>query len=279
MRAFRPAQIISGPLPAQALTNQPDRIQRLLNPLLELTAHSDYLIGGSVGQVKVRRDVFQIPRFVFIGPTGGGETIRLGIFAGLYGDEPEGAAAVVEFLQELEIAPQLARNFHLYVYPVCNPSGFAVGTRFNAADEDLAAQFWRRSSEPEVYYLERELGVHRFHGVISVTTKNLPGGFLVQTNNEVLSSALTPPALEASRQFLPEHILNDEPLKDLPPALPDDPPQNFLTATDELNPAPFELHIGIPKSAPRPSQIHGTVGALKSILDSYRSLLSIGQNL
>jgi len=42
---------------------------------------------------------------------------------------------------------------------------------------------------------------------------------------------------------------------------------------------PVELHIGIPKHAPRPSQIHGTVGALKSILDSYQTLLSIGQNL
>jgi hypothetical protein len=54
---------------------------------------------------------------------------------------------------------------------------------------------------------------------------------------------------------------------------------DFLTVTDELNPAPFELHVGIPKLAPRPSQIHGAVGALKSILDTYRSLLSIGQNL
>jgi hypothetical protein len=54
---------------------------------------------------------------------------------------------------------------------------------------------------------------------------------------------------------------------------------DFLTVTDELDLSPFELHIGIPKHAPQPSQIHGTVGALKSILDSYRSLLSIGQNL
>jgi hypothetical protein len=52
-----------------------------------------------------------------------------------------------------------------------------------------------------------------------------------------------------------------------------------LTVTEELAPAPFELHIGIPKPAPRPSQIYGTVGALKSILDSYRGLLAIGQNL
>jgi hypothetical protein len=62
-------------------------------------------------------------------------------------------------------------------------------------------------------------------------------------------------------------------------ALPKASLQDFLTVTDELDPSPFELHIGIPKHAPQPSQIHGTVGALKEILDSYRSLLSIGQNL
>ena len=133
-----------------------------------------------------------------------------------------------EWLQELEAAPHLARGVHLHVYPLCNPSGFAAGTRLNAADEDLAAQFWQRSSQPEVYYLERELGVHRFHGVISVTTKNLPGGFLVQTNSRVLSPVLTLPAIQASQRFLPGHILNGEPPNDLPPALPDDPPANFL---------------------------------------------------
>jgi hypothetical protein len=247
--------------------------------LLDLTEHSDYLIGGSIGQIQVRRVVFQIPRFVFIGPTGGGETIRLGIFTGFHGDEPEGAEAVVEWLQELEVSPHLARGFHLYVYPLCNPGGFVTGKRLNAAAEDLAAQFWHRSSEPEVYYLERELGVHCFHGAISVTTKKLVGGFLVNTSSPVLSPVLTQPAIQASQRFLPGYILNREPQNNLPHALPDDPPVDFLTATDELNPAPFELHIGIPKSAPRPSQIHGTVGALNSILDSYRSLLSIGQNL
>jgi hypothetical protein len=279
MRALRPSRIITGPLPAKALSDQPDPIQRLLNPLLELTSHSDYLVGGSVGQVQVRRDVFQIPRFVFIGPTGGGETIRLGIFAGFHGDEPESADALVEFLQELEGAPHLARGFHIYAYPLCNPTGCVARTRHNGGAEDLTTQFWRRSSQPEVYYLERELGVHRFHGVISATTKNLTGGFLVQTSSAVLSPVLTPPAIEASQRFLPEYILKGEPPNDLPEALPDDPPEDFLTVTDELNPAPFELHIGIPKSAPPPSQIHGTVGALKSILDSYRSVMSIGQNL
>jgi len=279
MRAFQPDQLISSPLNAEALSDQPNATQRLLKPLLDLVENSDYLIGGSVGQFLAEQNVFQIPRFIFMGPTGGGDTIRLGIFAGLHGDDPEGARALVEFLQELEVAPQVARGYHIYAYPVCNPTSFAARTQSNTGGEDLAGQFWSGSSRPEVYYLERELGVLHFHGVISVQTKNHSGGFLVDTQSAILNRALAQPAIQATQRFLPGNILITESGTSSHHALPDATLPDFLTVTDELAPSPFELHIGIPKHAPRPSQIHGTVGALKSILDSYRSLLSIGQNL
>jgi hypothetical protein len=279
MRALQPTRLVSSPLNAEALSKQPDAAQRLLKPLLDLAENSDYLIGGSVGHFLVGQSVYQIPRFIFMGPTGGGDTVRLGIFAGLHGNDPEGAAALVELLQELEVNPQAARGFHLYVYPICNPVGFAGRTQSKSADEDLTGQFWSGSSRPEVYYLERELGVLRFHGVISLQTQNHSGSFLVDSKSDILNRALAQPAIQAAERFLPGGILKREsdagPLHALTKAsFPD-----FLTVTDELNPAPFELHIGTPKPAPRPSQIHGTVGALKSILDSYRSLLAIGQNL
>ena len=279
MRAFKPAQLISSPLNAESLSDQPNATQRLLKPLLDLVENSDYLIGGSVGQFLVEQKLFQIPRFIFMGPTGGGDTIRLGIFAGLHGDDPEGAEALVELLQELEVAPQVARGFHIYAYPICNPIRFAARTRSNAAGDDLAGQFWSGSSQPEVYYLERELGVLRFHGVISLQTKNHSGGFLVDTNSAILNRALAQPAIQATQRFLPGSILKTESDTGSLHALPKSSLPDFLTVTDELDPSPFELHIGIPKHAPQPSKIHGTVGALKSILDSYRSLLAIGQNL
>ena len=279
MRALQPTQLISSPLNAEALSDQPNATQRLLKPLLDLVGNSENLIGGSVGQFLVDQSVFQIPRFIFMGPTGGGDTIRLGIFAGLHGDDPEGAEALVELLQELETAPQAARGFHIYAYPICNPIGFVVRTRSNAAGEDLAGQFWSGSSQPEVYYLERELGVLHFHGVISLRTQNHSSGFLVNTKSDILNRALAQPAIQATQRFLPGSILKAESVADSFYALPKASLPDFLTVTDELDLSPFELHIGIPKHAPQPSQIHGTVGALKEILDSYRSLLSIGQNL
>ena len=279
MRALRPAQLISAPLNAEALSDQPNTTQRLLKPLLDLAEDSDHLIGGSVGQFLVEKNLFQIPRFIFMGPTGGGDTLRLGIFAGLHGDDPEGAEALVELLRELETAPQAARGFHIYAYPICNPVGLAARTRNHAASNDLAGQFWGGSSQPEVYYLERELGVLRFHGVISLQTTDYADGFLVDTKSDILNRELAQPAILTTQRFLPGSILKAESDAGSIHALPNASLPDFLTVTEELNPAPFELHIGIPKHAPRPSQIHGTVGALKSILDSYRSLLAIGQNL
>ena len=279
MRAFQPARLVTAPLTVAALSNQPEATQRLLKPLLDSVENSDYLIGSSIGQIAARKNVFQIPRFVFMGPTGGGDTIRLAIFAGFHGDEPAGAEALVEFLKELEGAPQTATGYHIYAYPLCNPSGFAARTRNNVSGKDLTGQFWSGSTQPEVYYLEREMGVHRFHGVISLLTRNHAGGFRVDTQSEILKQALAQPALDAAQRFLPGSLSKIEPYPGLLQASSNASITDFLAVTDELNPVPFELHIGIPKPAPLSSQIHGTVGALKSILDSYRSLLSIGQNL
>ena len=279
MRASQPAQLVSSPLNAGALSDQPNATRRLLKPLLDLVENSDHLIGGSAGQFLVEQNVFQIPRFIFMGPTGGGDTIRLAIFAGLHGHDLEGAESIVAFLQELEVDPQAAGGFHIYAYPICNPISFAADIRSNAADEAFAGQFWSGSSRPEVYYLEREMGVLRFHGVISLQTKTHSDGFLVETRSDVLNRALAQPAIQATRRFLPGRLSNEESRADLPQGSPYASLPDFFTVTDELKPVPFELHIGIPKHAPKPSQIHGTVGALKSILNSYHSLLSIGQNL
>jgi hypothetical protein len=279
MRALQPAQLVSAPSNAKALSDQPNVTRRLLKPLLNLAKNSDYLIGGSVGQFQVEQNVFQIPRFIFMGPTGGGDTIRLGIFAGLHGADSEGTEALFAFLQELDADPQAARGYHIYTYPICNPISFAARAQNNTVREDLARQFWCGSSQPEVYYLERELGVLHLHGVISLQTHNHSGDFFVTTRSSILTKALTQPAIQATQRIIPGNVVKIEPDTGTSRASADADFPDFLTVTDELKPAPFELHVGIPKQAPKPSQIHGTIGALKSILDSYRSLLSIGQNL
>ena len=45
---------------------------------------------------------YELPRYLFIGPKGGDDMIRVGLFAGIHGDEPEGVHALIQFLTVLE---------------------------------------------------------------------------------------------------------------------------------------------------------------------------------
>ena len=90
------------------------------------------------------------------------------MFAAIHGDEPEGTVALRDFLLRLIDEPALAQGYELYIYPICNPSGFEDNTRHSRAGCDLNREFWHGSTQPEVYYLERELGVHQFAGLSSV---------------------------------------------------------------------------------------------------------------
>ncbi len=271
MKALIPSRRVPVPASADALRAPHNPIRRLLKPLLDLAEHSDYLIAGSVGEFLAGDYLFQIPRFTFIGPTGGGDTIRLGIFAAIYGDEPEGTEVVAEFLDRLEKNPGFAKGYHLYVYPVCNPTGLLAQTRTNQSGEDLSKHFWRGSGEPEVYYLERELGVLRFQGVISLHVKNHAEDFLLRADSEILNQDVVHPAIRAAQRRLTAIVSTAEPNQDLP--------GYFLSTGDELDPAPFELQIGVPRNLPPFLRANGTVHLLNSLLESYRSFLSIGQNL
>ncbi len=85
---------------------------------------------------------YSLPRYVFLGPKGGGDTIRIGIFATVHGDEPEGALGLVRFISALERNPDIAKGYALFIYPMCNPTGFEDNTRHSRAGVDLNREFW-----------------------------------------------------------------------------------------------------------------------------------------
>ena len=63
----------------------------------------------------------EIPRYIFVGDQPGESEIRLGIFAGLRGDDNVGAQAIVEFIDDLVAMPSLGSAFRIYAYPSANP--------------------------------------------------------------------------------------------------------------------------------------------------------------
>jgi hypothetical protein len=270
MRALLPTYRTITPHSATALADESTSNSDLLQPLAELAEKSNYLIAGTAGEFVVEDAQYSIPRFIFMGDKGGGDTIRLGIFAGLRGDEPEGVESLVKFLLDLERRPSLAKNYHIYVYPIANPSAFAAKTQNNASGHSLVSQFWQGSSQPEVYYLERELGVVQFHGIISLRGQSESRRFHAQMPRPTLIASLAEPAEQTANRWFPENS-GSFPRKE--------PSSAFFTTTDELKVTPFEIIFQYPRVTSRYNQISSINAALISVLESYRGISSFGQNI
>ena len=109
-----------------------------------------------------------IERIRLLGPRAGHEPVRIGIFAGIHGDEPAGTAALRQFLSSLVDDPERATGYELFAYPAVNPVGLERGTRGNCSGLDLNREFWRDSGQPEILIIENELRKHRFNGLIAL---------------------------------------------------------------------------------------------------------------
>src|ERR1051325_7114578 len=81
-----------------------NRTAALLAQLRAITLPSDFLARQPLQAVD--SDV-HLERFVFEGPHGGGDPIRIALFAGIHGDEQAGAQALVRVAQELAREPSL----------------------------------------------------------------------------------------------------------------------------------------------------------------------------
>src|SRR5438105_10650036 len=116
--------------PAEApVSVQKRSIDGWLSSVNQLAAKSESLLAKPCGNFEVAGRGYSIPRYLFIGPRGGDDPIRIALFASLHGDQPETTSALVTFLKILETTPDLARNYFLFVYPICNPTGFEDNTR------------------------------------------------------------------------------------------------------------------------------------------------------
>jgi hypothetical protein len=249
---------------------------RILSPLEDLAARSDHLL-----RTPAKNGASQppIPRYLYLGARGGGDVFRLGIFAGIHGDEPEGALAVNRFVTMLERNPEIARGFALFLYPVCNPTGFEDGTRHARCGKDLNREFWRQSSEPEVRFLESEMYLHAFDGLIMLHSDNTSIGNYGYVNGSVLSENLLEPALRTAEKYLPR---DRRPLIDGFPARDGIIYRSYegvLRSLPGMERPPFELTFETPQRAPLYLQVEAAAAALQTILQEYRQLRSFAQNI
>jgi hypothetical protein len=237
------------------------------------------LIAAEGGKFETGGETFELPRYLLIGPGGGGETIRVGLFAGIHGDEPEGVHALVQFVQLLEAQAELAAGYCLFIYPICNPAGFEDRTRHSRSGKDLNREFWQGSREPEVRLLQSELVAHAFDGIISLHTDDTSHGFYGFAHGATLTHNLIEPALAAAAEFLPRNaneVIDGFPARN---GIIREGYQGILSAPPNISPRPFEIVLEAPSGPPSSFKEAGLVAALRTILIRYREFIAYAPNL
>ena len=254
-------------------------IEELLAPLEALSRKSPNIVARHGPEFVSGGESYELPSYSFIGPQGGDAPIRVGIFAAIHGDEPEGAYAAVHFLKLLDLKPELARGYCLSVYPVCNPTGFEDGTRHSRAGKDLNREFWKNSREAEIRLLEGELRDSSFHGIISLRTDEKATGVYGIAKGALLTRQLIEPALKAAEIFLPRDkrtVIDGFAAGD---GVLFDTRAGVLGAPATANPRPFEIVLEIPQWPPAFVKEFALAMALRTILAEYTKFIAYARNL
>jgi murein peptide amidase A len=254
-------------------------ISELLAPLEKIAAHSPNLVANHEARFEVSGESYELPRYLFVGPKGGDTPIRVGIFAGIHGDEPEGVHALIQFIKLLETKPELAAGYYLSLYPICNSTGFEDGTRFSRGGKDLNREFWKNSGAPEVRLLQAELQSRSFQGIISLHTDDTSDGFYGIVRGATLTKHLIEPALRAAEKLLPR---DERPIIDGFAArngIIHDCYDGILSAPPKVRPRPFEIILETPAAPPEYLKEAAFVAALQTILDEYRKFIAYAPNL
>jgi hypothetical protein len=254
-------------------------ISELLAPLEEIAKTSPNLVANHDARFEVDGESYVLPRYLFVGPRGGDTPIRIGIFAGIHGDEPEGVHALVQFIKLLEAKPELAAGYYLSFYPVCNPTGFEDATRHSRSGKDLNREFWKNSSAPEVRLLQAELQSRSFQGIISLHTDDTSDGFYGFVGGATLTKNLIKPALTDAEKFLPR---NERPVIDGFAARNGvifDGYEGILSAPPKVRPRPFEIILETPATPPEYLKELAFVAALQTILLEYNKFIAYAPNL
>lgn len=248
-------------------------VARLLEPLSDLAG----VQAESLGSFEINEQKYSLPRFTFRGPNSS-DPIRIGIFAGIHGDEPAGALAATKFLSEVCRRPELAENFLLQVYPTCNPTGFEDSTRHSRRGKDLNREFWKSSIEPEIEILEHELRAQRFNGIIQLHADDTSDGIYGFVRGHTLTENLLRPALLEAGKILPRNInatIDGFAARD---GIIYQSYEGILAAPLQTEP-PFEIIFETPHHAPMDLQVEALVIAVRTILTEYRRLISFAANI
>ncbi len=262
-----------------APVNPRQSLRRLLLPLFRrVTESSDTWRAESAGFWEVDGVRHWMPRLVF---KRAGETpdFKVGIFAGVHGDEPAGVLALCDFVRALDDSAVRGRGYELHVYPLVNPTGYEDRTRHSRSGRDLNREFWRGSLEPEVALLEREILREQYHGYISLHSDDTSEGFYGFARGNTLTEHLLRPALAAAEAAIPLDRRDQIDGFHAEEGIIHTAYDGILSAPPNSRPQPFEVILESPSEAPMHLQRAAFVLALVELLTHYRRFIAYGGEL
>jgi murein peptide amidase A len=254
-------------------------IKETLLPLFIQVGVSDTLRADSLGFWRVGEDRFWLPRFTFQRTQIVKPRISVGIFAGIHGDEPASILGLIDFVRALDANPEYGRHFQLWLYPLCNPSGYVDGTRHSRSGLDLNREFWKGSTEPEVKLLEEEIARRKFEGIISLHCDDTSDGMYGFVRGATLTKHLLTPALAAAEAALPRNTNEFIDGFYAVEGIIHSGYGGILSAPPGSHPEPFEIVLETPHHAPLDLQRRAFMLALEAILAEYRELISYAADL
>lgn len=254
-------------------------LRTILDPLDRITAGCTRILSTGHGQFESEGRGYQLPRYLYIGRPGGGEMMRVGIFAAIHGDEPEGALALAKFLELLAANPEVGEGYALFIYPICNPTGFEDNTRHSRSGRDLNREFWTGTAEPEVRILESEIREQSFDGIITLHSDDTSDGLYGFVRGAVLSEHLLKPALLNAGRHLPRNHREKIDGFAARHGIIHSGYAGMLQSQPGISHPPFEITLETPQLAPIHRQVDALSAALTTILTEYRYLQALGQNI
>jgi hypothetical protein len=234
------------------------RVSKVLRPLDQLSESRQHLYATRI-LTRGHRASSQISRYVFEGEQTRESPIRIGIFAGLRGDDEVGPSAVSMFLADLVALPHLGNDLRIYAYPIVSAVDFETGTTYARPSQYIINETGCETLSSEAYQIEREIFAIGFDGIISIQVEEGLNTFQVGISDPRLQDALVRPIVTSLESFLPN-------IEDY-----DGGSARSLTAGIRLKRRPFELTFRVPSSGWSGLYAMGLRIALHTAVAGYRS--------
>jgi hypothetical protein len=255
-------------------------VREVVRPIEELARGSRHLFTAHLEFTGSLGERVSVPRFLFAGPGSAGATfLRLGIFGGIHGDEEASVLGAIAFLEHLHRDPEIARGYEIFVYPVCNPTGYAEDTRWSRSGLDLNREFWRASTEPEIVLLERQLENLAFDGIVALHCDDTSDGLYGFVKGHALTRHVLEPALARAEVVLPRNFDKSIDNFQANEGIIEAGYPGVLGAPPSQRPRPLEIVFETPQLAPLERQVEAHRLALEEILLRFRAVIAEAQSI